>query len=181
MSEIALTRPGGQSGSSRLRRRPSAMTVVVWLLIGLIAALILYPLVTAFVRVGVDLATGADSVRLSDLVAQPNLYLNTSILVISAGALALVVGSLLACINERTDATFHTLGRILPLAPLLVHPLASATGWVVLLDPRVGLVNGWLRGGLTPFGVHLSTVRSTCIRFRRWSASACCSWRRLRS
>jgi iron(III) transport system permease protein len=133
------------------------MTVTVWILIGLIAVLILYPLVTALLRVGVDLATGADRVQLTDLFAQSSLYLNTALLVVSAGVLALVVGSLLAWINERTDATFHTLGRVLPLAPLLVHPLASATGWVVLLDPRVGLINGWLRGGLAPLGIPLST------------------------
>jgi len=134
------------------------MTLVVWVLIASIALLIFYPLLTALVRVAADLATGADRVQLSDLLASPsNVYLNTAILVVCSGVLALTIGALLAWINERTDASLSSIGRILPLAPLLIHPLASASGWVVLLDPRVGLMNGWLRGLLTLFGIQLST------------------------
>jgi iron(III) transport system permease protein len=137
---------------------PSAMTVVIWLLLALIALLIFYPLLTALVRVAADVASGADRVQASDLLGSTsNVYFNTAVLVVCSGALALVFGALLAWINERTDASLSSLGRILPLAPLLIHPLASASGWVVLLDPRVGLMNGWLRGLSGLFGVQFGT------------------------
>jgi iron(III) transport system permease protein len=157
MTDVALPRSGAVV-TPHTRGRPSLMTFVVWFLIALIAVLIFYPLLTALVRVAADLATGADRVQPTDLLAnQSNVYTNTTILVLCSGALALVIGSLLAWINERTDASLASLGRILPLAPLLIHPLASASGWVVLLDPRVGLMNGWIRGFLGVFGIQVTT------------------------
>ena len=64
-----------------------------------------------------------------------SVLLNTLILVVAGGALALLAGSLLAWVNERTDADLGAFGDILPLAPLMVPPIAGVIGWVVLLDP----------------------------------------------
>ncbi|HVA23565.1 MAG TPA: iron ABC transporter permease [Chloroflexota bacterium] len=134
---------------TRLPISLSGTSAVIWLLLAAIAAAILYPLILSIARVAGDVVAGTDTVRAQDLGGtQFQVYANTVVLVVTAGGLAMIVGSLLAWINERTDGTLWDLGRVVPLAPLLVHPLASASGWIVLLDQRVGLVNNWIRSGL---------------------------------
>lgn len=133
--------------------RPS-MTAVMWGLVALSGALVVYPLLVTVLRVATDRET-LDAIRSATLLSEGVLrVLGTTAIVVGAStALAVVVGALLAWINERTDAGVPFVGDILPLAPILVSPLAGAIGMVVLFDPRVGLVNGWLRSGLAVVGI----------------------------
>lgn len=84
------------------------------------------------------------------------IILNTVIVVAVSSAFALVVGTFLAWLNERTDARLGVLTDALPLIPFLLPPIAGAIGWVLLLSPRAGLLNGVLRSGLGLVGVHLA-------------------------
>lgn len=67
---------------------------------------------------------------------------NTAILIAVAGGAALIIGTALAWLNERTDARLGWVTEILPIVPLLVPPIAQAIGWVFLLAPVGGLLNG---------------------------------------
>lgn len=80
---------------------------------------------------------------------------NTLLVVGASGAIAFVIGTLLAVINERSDARLGWAGDILPVLPMLVPPVAGAIGWVFLAAPVSGFLNYWLRSGLSLFGVHM--------------------------
>lgn len=70
---------------------------------------------------------------------------NTVILTVASGALALVVGSLLAWVNERTDARIGALTDTLPIVSFLIPPFAGALGWMMLASPGAGYLNSYLR------------------------------------
>lgn len=80
------------------------------------------------------------------------LLFNTVVVVGVASLIALVLGALLAWLNERTDARMGPLTDSLPLIPFLVPPIAGSIGWLLLLSPTAGLINGFLRGLLEPLG-----------------------------
>ena len=127
------------------------MSAVVWTVVALLALLILYPLLTTVVLTIEDAFISPAQFALDPAI--PRVLANTAIDVVGSATLALIVGAVLAWLNERTDASLSTLGEILPLAPLLTPPLAGVVGLVVLFDPRAGLINGLLRGLLGAFGL----------------------------
>ena len=126
------------------------------LLIG-IAFLILYPLTRMIGAVAGD-AAGPAGLGIDASIW--TVLWNTVIVVMGGSSAALVLGSVLALINERTDGGFKGLGSFMPVAPLMLPSITGVLGWVVLFDPRVGLVNVALRGvlGLTggegPFNIY---------------------------
>ena len=79
---------------------------------------------------------------------------NTLIVVVGSSAIALVLGGVLAWVNERTDARMGLLSESLPLVPFLLPPIAGATAWVLLLSPGAGFLNVWLRDVLGWFGIE---------------------------
>jgi iron(III) transport system permease protein len=138
----------------RFALRPTGIVVGLLMLAAL--GLIVYPAIILLRRVIADLPVGGAQLltgNLSDLL--PTVMLNTVIVVVGGTLLALAGGSTLAWINERTDANLGRAGDLLPLAPLIVPPVAGVMGWVVLLDPRAGLVNFALRAGLNAIGIDL--------------------------
>uniref|UniRef100_UPI000378820A ABC transporter permease n=1 Tax=Microbacterium yannicii TaxID=671622 RepID=UPI000378820A len=83
------------------------------------------------------------------------LILDTLIVVAASSLVALVIGVLLAWVNERTDARMGIVSDALPLLPFLLPPVAGAVGWTMLLAPRAGLANAWIRDVLAFFGIPL--------------------------
>lgn len=83
------------------------------------------------------------------------LLLDTVIVVVASSLVALVIGVLLAWINERTDARMGILSDALPLLPFLLPPVAGAVGWTMLLAPRAGLANSWIRDALGFVGIDI--------------------------
>lgn len=81
---------------------------------------------------------------------------NTAILVVVPGAISVVLGSLFAWLNERTDARIDLLATAVPLAPLVLPQVALAIGWIFLADSGSGLLNVAIRALLGHAGVHLS-------------------------
>lgn len=66
---------------------------------------------------------------------------DTIITVVISVALALVLGSLMAWLAERTNASLPWIDRLVPLLPLFMPPLASSIGWVLLGTPGPGILN----------------------------------------
>jgi iron(III) transport system permease protein len=85
------------------------------------------------------------------------LLLNTLIVVAGSSFVAVIIGVLLAWLNERTSARMGVIGDALPLLPFLLPPVAGAVGWTMLLSPRAGLLNAWFRDFIAMFGIELET------------------------
>jgi iron(III) transport system permease protein len=125
--------------------------------IAIVAVLIAYPflrIITGifFVRGSLTLAPVHDAVTTGGL---GGLLLNSACIVACSGALAVIVGSVLAWLNERTNARIPFLTDIFPLLPLILPSVATAIGWTLLLSPGAGILNGYLRDILGWFGVHI--------------------------
>lgn len=130
----------------------------IWAILFLLVLLLAYPLAIAIlelVRSGAGAASDIRSAWADGSLAA--IMLNTAGVVVAATLFALAVGLALAWVNERTDAGLPLLGELLPLAPLLMPPIAGVMGWCVLLDPRVGYLNFLLRAGLKGVGVDLAS------------------------
>lgn len=79
---------------------------------------------------------------------------NTIIVIAVSGALAAIIGSVFAWLNERTDARLGWITEILPVMPLFIPSLAMAIGWMLLASPEPGLLNAALRAAMDAIGVH---------------------------
>lgn len=118
-----------------------------------LAALAVYPLIAL---VGSIAAQGGAPIVAA--FTQPDLgelILNTLVVVGVSTAIALVIGALLAWVNERTDASLGAITDAMPMIPFMLPPIAGAIGWVLLLSPQAGYLNGFIRSGLDLVGVHL--------------------------
>jgi iron(III) transport system permease protein len=73
-----------------------------------------------------------------------------------SAAISIAVAGLLAWITIRTDAPGRGLFELVALVPNVLPPLLTSTAWVLLLSPRIGLINlAVLRPlGLPPFNVY---------------------------
>lgn len=133
----------------------AALGVVLGVLTALLA---IYPV--SRVVVGLFVTDGhLSAAPLTDAFSIPDFWQligNTVAVVLASSALALVIGSVLAWLNERTDARVGIATDSMPMIPFLLPPIAGAVGWVLLLSPRAGLMNGLIRGGLDKLGVSLS-------------------------
>jgi iron(III) transport system permease protein len=141
----------------RIRAFPAFNTVMAVLAVAL-SLLTVYPLVRVlgylFIIDGrLDFSALAIVATLKDL---PQLLGSTVLVVGGSSVAALVVGSVLAWLNERTDARMGVATDLMPLLPFLLPPIAGAIGWVLLLSPRAGFVNAALRSGLSSLGVDLA-------------------------
>ena len=130
------------------------MKVVVWLLVAALAVLFLYPMAVALWRAADDIPAAWKALTTGNIgSALPGVLANTVIVVVGSTLIGLVVGTLIAWINERTDADLGLSGELLPLSSLLLPPIAGIIGWAVLLDPRAGLLNYALRSMPGAIGV----------------------------
>ena len=125
----------------------------------LLAAIAVYPLLTTTLGLFIG-PTGLTMAPLLEAFALPDvvpLILNTVIVVIGSSLIAMVLGSVMAWLNERTDARLGALTDSLPLIPFLLPPIAGAIGWVLLLSPQAGFLNAVMRwvGGI--FGLEVTS------------------------
>lgn len=146
------TMPVGTVPTKRARRRPGPFTM---LCIG--AAIIAGLLgVVPLAAVGVGALTQGseilDALAKEDIAA---LLRNTLIVVAVSTVLALIIGALLAWVNERTDAGLGVITETMPLLPFMLPPIAGSIGWVLLMAPTAGYLNGMIRGVMGWFGVDL--------------------------
>lgn len=143
--EMTDTRKVGKP-LERVRRVQPFMLIVRAVAIGLIF-LSLLPLLRVCLRLFVP-SEGASVGAFSAVVQMPDLpkLLGTTLLVVIASTIvALGLGSAMAYLSERTNASTGLLSQTLPLIPFFVPPIAGAIGWILLLSPRAGYLNVGLR------------------------------------
>jgi iron(III) transport system permease protein len=136
----------------RVATRFPVFAAVAWLTLAGAAILVTYPLIRLLVNLFFadgQLTFASIGVTLSDPSLPPALA-STAVLIATAGPLALVIGAVLAWLNERTDARIGWAADTLPIIPLLVPSIATAIGWVFLLAPRAGFFNALFRGLFQP-------------------------------
>ena len=124
-----------------------------WVLIGvpvaLVAWLALVPLVfllwqsvltpeTATVPAQYTLENFRTAYLSSDNV---RLFFNSVQFAAGAAVLALVVGTGLAWMNERTNTPFKTLFFALAIVPLVIPGILFTVAWIMLASPKIGLIN----------------------------------------
>jgi len=147
----------GALESSRDRTRRVAFPVVSGLLVAAFMLAALYPLW----RMVYQLFFQAGKPTLSafrQFAHAPYSYssiVDTTIVVAISALLALAVGGTLAFINERTDARMGAITDFLPFLPFLIPAVAATIGWVLLLSPRSGYANVFVREQLAHIGIHL--------------------------
>ncbi|MGO2110575.1 MAG: ABC transporter permease [Pseudoclavibacter sp.] len=140
-------------------RKPSSFKIGSGILAIAFAALVIVPLGAVTLRAFAPEGQLTGTVW-GEVFAEPDLgtvLLNTLIVVVGSGLVSLVIGSVLAWVNERTDARLGVFSEALPLVPFLVPPIAGAIGWVLLISPNAGLLNELIRSMLSVVGVHLET------------------------
>lgn len=140
-----------------LRRQVSTFNAAAVVVALILVALVTVPLAqVAFRMFWVDGSVTLDPIRRT--LAVPDLWRliwNTVVVVLASSVLAVLIGFLLAWANERTDARMGLMNDILPYLPFLLPPIAGAVGWTMLLSPRAGLLNAWVREALAVIGVDL--------------------------
>ncbi len=137
---------------------PAGFEVLLVASLVLVTVLLVYPLGVAVMRTMGQAQEGVTAIAQSiESGALLRVLRNTALVVFGGAAMATVVGAVLAFINERTDGSLGAAGELLPLAPMIVPPIAGVIGWAILLDPRVGLVNGVLKDWLARVGVTVDS------------------------
>ena len=66
---------------------------------------------------------------------------NSVLFATGAAALALAFGTALAWINERTNAPFKPLVYAISVVPLVIPGLLFVAAWIMLADPKIGILN----------------------------------------
>ena len=70
---------------------------------------------------------------------------NSLAFAVGAALLALVIGTVLAYIQVRTDTPFKGLFFAASLVPLIIPAILYAAAWIFLADPDIGLLNAGLK------------------------------------
>ncbi|WP_024355607.1 ABC transporter permease [Leucobacter chironomi] len=132
--------PAGPVVTGRPRGRAArldglgAVRGALWIAVG---ALVVLP-IAAIVAIA---ATGGGWAQLAD-PAVLEATVNSLVSATLSGALAVVVGTALALLLERTDLPGRRALRLLALSPLLMPPFVGAIAWLSLLGPS-SPVNTW--------------------------------------
>ncbi|GHE08347.1 ABC transporter permease [Klenkia taihuensis] len=155
-----LERPAPPTPAEQPRRRrrlPGPFDSVTLVIAAVLIGIVVLPLGRVLVRMfWVDGALTIDPIRRTlELPGLGGMLRDTLILVVASSVLAFVIGTTLAWLNERTNARMGLLTDALPLLPFLLPPVAGAVGWTMLLSPRAGLANSWLRDLLGLVGIDL--------------------------
>lgn len=146
--------------AARLRGELSLFTVVSAAVAVFFALLAFYPLLRVMLRLFINDAGELDLSAFNSIFTQEGvgqLLFNTVVVVAASAAVSLIVGSVMAWINERTDARMGIITDVLPMVPFLVPPIAGAIGWVLLLSDRSGLLNAVFRWLLAQIGIEVTT------------------------
>ena len=69
------------------------------------------------------------------------LFFNSVQFAVGSAAFALVVGTALAWMNERTNTPFKTLFFALTIIPLVIPGILFTVSWIMLASPKIGVVN----------------------------------------
>jgi len=137
--------------------------MVLILVTGLLLLLILVPLVrlilSSFQYGHPAMPEGWTLQNYLSAYSLPAFYraLATTILLSAVGTcITMTIAVLFAWLIERTDMPLRNLAWSLILIPMAIPGVLFALGWALLLAPKTGVMNLFLRGGLELFGIHLT-------------------------
>ena len=86
------------------------------------------------------------------------LLLNSVYYAIGTCALTFVIGTFLAWVSERTNTPLKKLFVVLSLIPFIIPGILSTISWILLLSPKIGLINIVVKAALgletAPFNVY---------------------------
>lgn len=147
----------GRASHQHRRYRWSPFTLLSATVAGVLLLLAVFPL--GRLTIGLFWSDGhADFAPFTAALALPDLWQlvwQTVAVVAASSVVSLVVGSMLAWLNERTDSRIGTLTDSMPMIPFLLPPIAGAIGWIFLLAPSAGYINVVLRSLLGWLGVNI--------------------------
>lgn len=76
----------------------------------------------------------------------PRLFANSLIYASGAATMALILGIVLAWLNERTNTPFKALFFASSVVPLIVPGILFTVSWIMIASPKIGLINLVLQG-----------------------------------
>ena len=86
------------------------------------------------------------------------LLLNSIYYGIGTCVLTFLIGTFLAWVSERTNTPFKKLFVVMSLIPFIIPGILSTIAWILLLSPKIGLINIVVKGILgleaAPFNVY---------------------------
>ena len=86
------------------------------------------------------------------------LLLNSVYFAIGVCSLTFLIGTFLAWVSERTNTPFKKLFIVMSLIPFIIPGILSTISWILLLSPKIGLINIVVKGALgldsAPFNVY---------------------------
>ena len=86
------------------------------------------------------------------------LFLNSLHFAIGSCIVTFLIGTYLAWISERTNTPMKKLFVVMSLIPFIIPGILSTIAWILLLSPRIGLINLVLKGLLglesSPFNIY---------------------------
>ena len=69
-----------------------------------------------------------------------------------------LIGTFLAWVSERTNTPFKKLFMVMALIPFIIPGILSTISWILLLSPKIGLINIVIKEALgletAPFNVY---------------------------
>jgi iron(III) transport system permease protein len=83
------------------------------------------------------------------------MFLNTSVLAAASTFVSVAIAVFFAFLTERTDMPLRNVAWALILLPMAVPGILYAISWTLLLSPKIGLINIWLRSGLAAIGFEI--------------------------
>lgn len=155
-----LARPPSRARAVIRSLRPRHLVFAVCLVI--VAYIVIGPLV--FLGVG-SLSSELSHGSIGELTLQNyvnaygdrrviGLIFNSLTFALGSSLVALVFGTGLAWITERTDTPLRSAFLAVSLIPLIMPGVLFAIGWILLIGPRAGILSGWWRD-LTGLGLPL--------------------------
>jgi iron(III) transport system permease protein len=88
----------------------------------------------------------------------PTMLYNSLLFASGSSLMAIVLGTLLAWIVERTNTPLKNLAYLSAFITFAIPGIIKVIGWILLLGPEAGLINVWLKDLLglksSPFDIH---------------------------
>src|SRR5215204_6267256 len=156
MATTTLERPGTPSARSvwrldRIFKIQVAAPLIALIILTILVVIPLLVMAIASVRPANSRPIGFDAFVLRNFIdvfghpSTPTMIRNTVAYAVGAMVIAVPIAFTIAFLTERTDMPFRTSMYTLMFIPLSIPPFATALGWVLLLGPRAGTLNQWVR------------------------------------
>ena len=145
------------------------LVAIVAVVSAIIVALLGFVVLMGFSRTDSGMLTGVLTLEhYAELIGDPGIgraALNTLLFAAGAVVVAALFGLPLAWLIERTDLPGKALLSTMMTIGLLAPAFFGAMGWVLLLHPRIGMINKWLVDG---FGLSAAPLPITSISGMAW-------------